>query len=298
MKDIIVYNLIKMLIMIMSRVPTAFLTFFSDVLGLIWFKIDKRHRTVVFNNINKAYPNKFSKGQALRFTKKNFQHTASLIFEVVWSYGKKKEELLNYYEIKGQEHIDAARKKGDGVILLGCHMGNFELMSGAMVKAKVYPLGLYRKFDFEPLERVALEMRQRWGTTMIPLRKAAPKVNKALKEGKVVATLLDQNVDWYKGVFVDYFGQPACTNNGLAKLALRSKATVVPMFIIKKNGKYIHEFLPEVTISDTNDPIKDVENTTQAFVTALESMVRQCPEQYFWVHNRWKTKPYCKLNKD
>ncbi len=72
MKDIIVYNLIKMLIMIMSRVPTAFLTFFSDVLGLIWFKIDKRHRTVVFNNINKAYPNKFSKGQALRFTKKKF----------------------------------------------------------------------------------------------------------------------------------------------------------------------------------------------------------------------------------
>jgi len=111
-----------------------------------------------------------------------------------------------------------------------------------------------------------------------------------------VATLLDQNVGWYKGVFVDYFGHPACTNNGLAKLAINSGASVVPMFIRRENGRYIHEFLPEVPVVVTNDPIKDIENNTQAFVSALESMVRQCPEQYFWVHNRWKNKPYCLLD--
>jgi len=169
-------------------------------------------------------------------------------------------------------------------------------MSGAMAKAKIYPIGLYRKFDFAPLERVMLETRQRLGTTMIALRKAGPKVAKALAEKKTVATLLDQNVGWYKGVFVDYFGHPACTNNGLAKLAINSGASVVPMFIRRENGRYIHEFLPEVPVVVTNDPIKDIENNTQAFVSALESMVRQCPEQYFWVHNRWKNKPYCLLD--
>lgn len=296
MKNIILYELIKTLIMVMSKVPMFMILFCADVLGLIWFNVDKRHRTVVYKNIQKAYPGKYTHSQALRFAKKNFKHTTGLIFEVIWSYGQKEEDLLKYYEIKGLENLDAAMKKG-GVILLGCHMGNFELMSGAMAKAKIFPIGLYRKFDFDPLERVMLETRQRLGTTMIPLRKAAPKITKALEEKKVVATLLDQNVDWYKGVFVNYFGQPACTNSGLAKLVLRSKAAVVPMFIMKKKGRYIHEFLPQIPITITNDPIKDVEINTQAFVSAIEFMVRKCPEQYFWVHNRWKTKPYCNLNR-
>ena len=282
--------------MVMSKIPIFMIHFFADVLGLIWFNVDKRHRTIVFKNIQNAYPGKYSRSQAWRFAKKNFKHTTGLIFDVIWSYGKKEQELLKHYEIKGLEHLDAAMKKG-GVILLGCHMGNFELMSGAMAKAKIFPIGLYRKFDFKPLERVMLETRQRLGTTMIPLRKAAPKIAKALEEKKVVATLLDQNVDWYKGVFVNYFGQPACTNSGLAKLALRSKAAVVPMFIVKKKGRYIHEFLSQIPITITNDPIKDVEINTQAFVSAIESMVRRCPEQYFWVHNRWKTRPYCNLNR-
>ena len=118
---------------------------------------------------------------------------------------------------------------------------------------------------------------------------------KALNSGDVVGVLLDQNVDWYKGVFVDYFGQPACTNNGLAKLILQTKASVLPMFIIKKGDRYIHEILPPLPVTETRDPIKDIEINTQTFVSAIESMVRRCPEQYFWVHNRWKTKPYCTL---
>ncbi|MFH2092446.1 MAG: lysophospholipid acyltransferase family protein [Pseudomonadota bacterium] len=298
MKNIILYKVIKMLIMLMGRLPASVLTFFSNLSGLIWFKLDKRHRTVVFNNIQTAYPGKYSKPQAWLFVKKNFQHTAGIFFEVIWSYALKKEELITHIDIKGKEHIDSALKKGRGVVLLGCHMGNFELMSGAMAKADIRPIGLYRKMDFEPLERLMLEMRQRFGTRMLSLRKAAPKITKALENGEVVATLLDQNVDWYKGTFVDYFGQPACTNNGLAKLILRTKACVVPMFIMKQDGRYIHEFLPEVCVTVTHDPIKDIENNTQAFVSAIESMVRRCPEQYFWVHNRWKTKPYCLLSKN
>jgi KDO2-lipid IV(A) lauroyltransferase len=232
--------------------------------------------------------------QACVFVKKNFQHTARILFEVIWSYALKKKDLLPHFIVKGRHHLDAALKKG-GVILLGCHMGNFELMVGAMAKAECFPYGLYRKLDFEPLERLVLEMRQRFGVKMIPLRKAAPKIARLLNRGEAVATLLDQNVDWYKGVFVDFFGQPACTNNGLAKLVLQTNASVVPMFIMKKDRCFIHEFLPEIPIKKTRDPIKDIEINTQAFVSAIESMVRQCPEQYFWVHNRWKTKPYCLL---
>ena len=119
------------------------------------------------------------------------------------------------------------------------------------------------------------------------------KIDAVLREGGEMGTLLDQNVDWYKGVFVDFFGRPACTNSGFAKLALRSRAPVVPMYTVRKGKRFLIEFLPEVPLIETGDKIKDIEINTQNYVSAVESMVRRYPDQYFWVHNRWKTKPYC-----
>jgi Kdo2-lipid IVA lauroyltransferase/acyltransferase len=292
MKDKIIYKLIKFLIFVIGLFPKPMLKFFADLMGLIWYKIDKRHRNVVLKNINFAYPGQFTDSQAQRFVKKNFQHTASILFEVIWSYSKHKDYLLEYFCVRGVEHIENAMKKGKGVLCLTCHMGNFELLIAGFAKVGINPYGLYRKLDFNPLERLMLEMRQRFGVTMIPLRKASNKIDKILSDGGVVGTLLDQNVDWYKGVFVDFFGRPACTNSGFAKLVLKTKASVVPAFIMKKDGKYIMQFLPQIPLQASGDTIKDIENNTQNYVSAIESMVRQCPEQYFWVHNRWKTKPY------
>lgn len=293
MNDDKLYKLLKLVIRVFAMLPRTMLTFLSDLLGLVWYKADKRHRKVALENINLAYPEKVSSAQTQRFIKHVFKHIAGILFDVIWSYGKTRDELFDYFTIKGVHHIETAQKKGRGVILLSGHIGNFELCSVAVAKAGIAPHGVYRKFDFNPLERLLLEIRQRFGTKMIPLRGASKKIDALLKDNGIVGTLLDQNVDWYDGVFVDYFGRPACTNKGLAKLVLRSKAAVVPMFMVKKNEHYILEFLPEVPLRITGDPIKDLENNTQNYVAAIESMVRQCPEQYFWVHDRWKTKPYC-----
>lgn len=295
MSDETIFKLLKLLVTLLSKLPRWALAFFSDLLGLIWYKVDKRHRNVALGNINFAYPGKFTSTQAEIFAKKAFKNTASIIFEAVWSYSKTWKELSKYFVIKGVRHIDAAKKKGRGVLCLSGHIGNFELGSVAMAMAGVFPYVIYRKLDFQPLERLLLEVRQRFGATMIPLRGASSKIDSILRDNGIVATLLDQNVDWYKGVFVDYFGRPACTNNGLAKLVLRSRSAVVPMFIRKENEKYMIEILPEIPLEITEDPIKDIEKNTQNYVAAIESMVRQCPEQYFWVHNRWKTKPYSLL---
>jgi len=159
-----------------------------------------------------------------------------------------------------------------------------------------YPThGIYRKFDFKPLERLILEIRQRFGMNMIPIRGASRTIDATLRRGEVIGTLLDQNVDWYKGVWVDFFGKPACTNNGLAALVLRTNSPVVPGFIMREGDKYTIRFLPEVPVVKTGDRIKDIEKNTQNFTKAIELMVRQNPEQYFWVHNRWKTKPYSRI---
>ncbi len=288
-----IYKLLKLGIILLAMLPRTVLTFFSDLLGLVWYKADKRHRNVAFENINLAYPDKFSSAQTQRFIKNVFKHTTGILFEVIWSYRKTRDDLFEYFTIKGVRHIESAQKKGRGVILLSGHIGNFELCSVAVAKAGIEPYGVYRKFDFNPLERLLLEVRQRFGTKMIPLKGASKKIDAILRNNGIVGTLLDQNVDWYDGVFVDCFKRPACTNKGLAKLVLRSKAAVIPMFMVRKNGHYILEFLPEVPLQITGDSIKDLENNTQGYVSAIEFMVRQCPEQYFWVHDRWKTKSYC-----
>lgn len=296
MNDDRIFKLLKLVVNLLAMLPRRILKFFSDLLGLIWYTVDKRHRNVVLENVNSAYPEKFSAAQAQRFTKIVFKNIAGILFEVIWFYRKTHDEFFKYFVFKGVRHIENAQKKGRGVIVLTCHMGNFELGAVALAKVVMAPYGVYRRLDSKPLERLLLEERQRFGTRMIPLRGASKKIDAILRNGGVVGTLLDQNVDWYKGVFVSYFGRPACTNNGLAKLALRTKSPVIPLFIMKKNEQYIMEFLPEIPLQITGDPIKNIENNTQNYASAIESMVRRCPEQYFWVHRRWKTKPYCTLN--
>ena len=296
MNDETLYKLLKLLILLLGILPRSVAKFCSTAMGLVWFKLDTRHRGIALNNIARAYRDELTPEQVLQLGKHVFKNTAHMVFDIAWAFRLDQEELLKYYTIKGYKNLKAAIQKGRGVLLLTGHMGNFELLVGAFGQDPDYKMyGAYRKFDFQPLERLMLEERQRYGVTMIPLRGAARKIDAVLRDKDAVGTLLDQNADWYNGVFVDFFGRPACTNKGMAVLALRTKAVVVPMYIVKVKDHFILEFLPEIPLQSTGDTIKDIEQNTQNYTRAIESMVRKYPDQYFWVHNRWKTRPYSKI---
>lgn len=290
------YKLILLVIKILSYFPRALLNFFSDALGIIWFKLDRRHRNVVFRNLASSYPGKFSQKQISRMTKKIFKNIASIPMEVIWSYSKTRDELFKYINVTGVEHIIDAKQKGKGVILLMGHLGNFELMVASFGKTGLNGYGIYRKFDFEPLERLMLMMRQRYGGKMIAMGGMSRKIDDLLESGEIVCTLLDQNAGWYNGVPTQFFNQPACTKKSLAKLVLRTKAKVIPAFNMRDGDYYNLEFFPEIPLETMGCPIKDIEKNTQNYVTAIEKLVRKKPDQYFWVHNRWKTKPYSLFN--
>jgi KDO2-lipid IV(A) lauroyltransferase len=201
MKNDIIYKLLKLFIIVLGLLPRRAATFCSDSLGLLWFKIDKRHRTIALENISKAYRTEFSPVQVLLLGKKVFQNTIHIIFDIAWAFRKSQEELLTYYTIKGYGNLKNALKKGRGVLLLSGHIGNFELLVAAFGHDPDFKMyGAYRKLDFLPLERLMLEERQRFGTTMIPLQGAAKKIDAILKNKDVVATLLDQNANWHSGV--------------------------------------------------------------------------------------------------
>lgn len=293
MSNEILYKLLKLFIILLGLLPRTVAKFCSNILGHLWFKIDKRHRNITLDNISKAYPSEFSPVQVRALGKKVFQNTIHMIFDIAWAFRKSQEKLLTYYTIKGYGNLKDALQKGRGVLLLSGHIGNFELLVAAFGHDPDFKMyGAYRKLDFQPLERLMLEERQRFGTTMIPLQGAAKKIDAILRNKDAVGTLLDQNGNWHSGVNVDFFGRPACTNKGLAVLALRTKALVVPMCMAKTGDTFVVEFLPEIPLESTGDMIRDIETNTQNYTAAIEAMVRKYPDQYFWVHNRWKTKPY------
>ena len=111
-----------------------------------------------------------------------------------------------------------------------------------------------------------------------------------LKDNGIVGILIDQNVDWYEGTFVDFFGRPACTTDGLALLALHTGAPVMPAFLVREEGFRFRLIIgDEVEIMRTGDRDTDVRANTQNFTRIIEDMVRRYPDQWFWIHQRWKT---------
>ncbi|NQU16265.1 MAG: lysophospholipid acyltransferase family protein, partial [Desulfobacteraceae bacterium] len=118
----------------------------------------------------------------------------------------------------------------------------------------------------------------------------------AAKKNMAIGFLMDQNVDWYEGVFVRFLGRTACTNKGLALLALRTGTPVIPMFSARQeDGRYRITFGREVALVRTGDKTRDLEENTQLFSEIIETYVRKHPDQWFWFHRRWKTKSYCPL---
>lgn len=293
MNDELIYRLLRRMIFFMGHIPVPVADFFAGVLGRLWFRVDKRHREITLDNLTHAFGREWPKDKIERRARQTFVNIAAMLFEVAWSTRLSKSRFLSHFTIEGLAHLTGAHARGKGVLGITCHMGNFEMLIPAIEGTGFKGYAIYRKLDFAPLEKLMRKLRERFGVTMIPMRGASRKLEEILAQGGVVGTLIDQNVDWYKGVFVNFFGRPACTNSGLARLAMKTGSPVVPFYTIRHGRRFVIRYLPEVPVAVTGDPIKDVETNTQRFTTAVETMVRQCPDQYFWVHNRWKTKPWC-----
>jgi KDO2-lipid IV(A) lauroyltransferase len=149
-----------------------------------------------------------------------------------------------------------------------------------------------RPLDNPYLDREVSRLREQYGNFLINKTNGMRDILKTLASGNAVGILLDQNVKAKEGVFVDFFGRPACTNKGLALMAGRTKAPVIPAFI-HRVGPDRHEILigDEMPLIETGDKEADIIANTQAYTKAIEDFINDYPDQWFWMHRRWKTKP-------
>jgi KDO2-lipid IV(A) lauroyltransferase len=267
----------------------------SRLMGYLWYRLDAKHRNIALCNLKQAFEDERTSNEIVQLAIRAFEQIIGVLFELAWYSRKQLTDLPEFFTLRGMNHIHEAMAKGQGVLALTAHLGNWELLTAGPTLGR-FPIHIvYRPLDFRPLDHVVSGLRVRFGARLIPSTKAMRKILRALKRCEVVGILMDQNVDWYEGVFVDFFSKPACTNKGMAILALRTKAPVVPAFIVREASKFVIEFQPALPLIQTGDYTHDVEANTAQYNQAIEAMIRRYPDQWFWVHQRWKTLNYCEL---
>ena len=258
---------------------------------MLFYYISPRHRLIAIHNLSRSFPEK-SVSEIISIAKGSFRHIgimAAEFFEIPYIT---KANVHKYVEFDGFEHIKKALEKKKGVLSILAHFGNWELMSAAL------PLGaqpvniIYRPLDSPLVENLIGWTRTAPGNALVPKEGSIRKTIRLLAKNQIMAILIDQNVAVREGIFIDFFGRPACTGIGLAVLALNTEAPVLPCFMIRmKDGRYKCLLQPAVEIVKTGDSEEDIRVNTQNFNRVIEDIVRQYPDQYFWVHQRWKTRP-------
>ena len=275
-------------------IPLPIRRWFFTSLFLLAYYFIFRQRLITLHNLHRAFPEK-SMNEIIAIAKDVYRHLGLVVadfFEIPWI---NKENLHEWVEFEGLEYYREVMAQNKGMLSIVAHFGNWEMMTRAFPLV-AEPIGIvYRPLDNPILDNLMEWVRTLDGNSLIPKGGSGRQIIRLLKQNKVLGILSDQNVSVREGIFVDFFGRPACTGAGLAVIAMRSGAPVVPAFMPRmKNGKYRLIFQPPVTIDNTGDYEKDLFTNTQRFTKVVEAMVRQYPDQWFWLHQRWKTKTYQK----
>jgi Kdo2-lipid IVA lauroyltransferase/acyltransferase len=228
-----------------------------------------------------------------RIKRGTFRNLGRLLGEISQFPRFNRANIQSVVVYEGLENYLGAVAQGRGVILLTGHIGAWEL---SVYAHSIYghPMSfLARRVDNPLVERLAESQRARFGNRSIDKKNSVREVLKTLKSGGVVGILADLNASREEGVFCDFFGAPACTTAGVATLALRTGAVVLPGYIVWDEAARIHRlhFEPPIETINTGNQKDDVQINTAHYTAALEAIIRRHPDQWLWIHRRWRTRP-------
>jgi KDO2-lipid IV(A) lauroyltransferase len=203
------------------------------------------------------------------------------------------ENTRNWIRTEGLEHYLAAEARGKGVLIVTGHMGAWEL-SSFYHSLMGHPMGMViRRLDNRPLDEFVNGIRCLHGNRVLHKDDFARGLLTAMRKGETVGILMDTNMTPPQGVFVEFFGYEACTASGLARVALKTGAAVLPGFMLWEEAerRYVLHFGPQLAFERTSDGEADIVAATQQCTRVIESWIRRYPDQWLWIHRRWKTRP-------
>lgn len=262
------------------------------LVGRLAYAALPRLRRVGIRNLALAFPDR-PEAEREALLKTEYRNLGWLLAEFCQMPKYTPERATEFIRYEGLEHYLNARERGKGVLVLTGHLGAWELSSFYHSLAG-YPMGLViRRLDNPLVDEMVNRIRCRHGNRVLHKDDFARGLIGAMRAGETVGILMDTNMTPPQGVFVPFFGLPACTASGLARVALKTGAAVVPGFLLweETEQKYVLRFYPELELANTGDAEADATENTARFTAVIEQVVRQYPSQWLWMHRRWKTRP-------
>jgi KDO2-lipid IV(A) lauroyltransferase len=280
------------LVSLLGAIPRRVARSIGAAIGAVAYRTLHRLRGVGLRNLSLAYPQ-----QQLAWREKTlrgvYRNLGLLLAEFCQMSSYTPDEARRFIAYDGLEHYLAARGRGKGVLVLTGHLGAWEL-SSFFHSLMGYPMGLViRRLDNPLVDAFVNRIRCLHGNRVIHKDDFARGLISAMRDGETVGILMDTNMTPPQGIFVPYFGLEACTASGLAKVALKTDATVLPGFLLwdEPQGRYRLCFGQPLELIRTGDQETDVFANTAAFTAEIERSVRAYPDQWLWLHRRWKTRP-------
>jgi Kdo2-lipid IVA lauroyltransferase/acyltransferase len=279
---------------LLSLLPDFVLYQLGLVGGWLAYLFDARHVRIGLRNLAFAFPEKRLKDRRriLRASYINLGFSAAEYIRLGGFFHRRLRRRVTYSRFEYWAQMNR-RYPGKGVVILTAHFGNFELLPAAHA-LHGYPITLVHHTQrFLAGDALMTYVRERTGIKVIRKHAAARTVLRSLREGELVGIPFDQNAKRSEAVFVPFFGEPAATSSGLARLVAISQVPVVPVFLLRECNRHHHriEILDEIPIQRSSDPHADIEENTRRFTRAIEDFVRRHPTQFLWTHRRYRTRP-------
>ncbi len=288
------YALARMVISGLGSLPRPAAVTLGLALGRLAFLLPGGLRRTGERNLKLAFPEK-NESQRRQLLRGCFLNLGRLLAEFsqlprITPEGLRK--MIEYDQV-GLAHLREAEKNHRGVIFLTGHVGSWELLSFSW-SALEYPINfIVRPIDNPQIEEMIEKIRTRFGNRAIDKKSAARHSLRILREGGTLGILSDLNTQAHEGVFVPFFGKLACTTAGIATLALKTNAAVIPTCAVwnEERQRYFFHGDRPVELIRTGNHQKDIALNTARFAAAMEQMIRLYPDQWLWIHKRWKTRP-------
>jgi KDO2-lipid IV(A) lauroyltransferase len=274
----------------LAVLPTSVAYAAGAAIGRAAFRLDRRHRQVVLENLRQALPGQHTEAERRSLAQSVFEHLGRTAVDTARARRHLDPADPAQAAFDGIERLREGKARGKGVLTLSAHLGPWELIP-AIGAHQFEPVSLVARPLDNPWLDGYVNARRAWGGNRVLSKKDSGRaILQALRRGETVGMLIDQHIREADGVIVPFFGRPASTAVAPAVIALRSEAAVFAMGIHRvAPGRYRLCVGEEVRPSRTGDLRLDLVRTTAAFNAALERLIREHPEQWFWVHRRWKT---------
>jgi Kdo2-lipid IVA lauroyltransferase/acyltransferase len=259
--------------------------------GCVLGRLARRHVGIAIENLRLAFPD-WGDARLLHVARGVYVHFCRMLFDILWFSARSNERLLRSVEFIGREHGEAALASGRGVLFVTCHMGNWEIFAVAQSLVHKAVGVVARPLDNPELDARLCGFRGRGGNTVIYKKNALSQIMRTLRGGGGIAILIDQNVQEKDGIFVDFFGRKAATTTVAAAVALKTNCLIVTVHaVLRPDGFNALYYDPPLEWTTSGDRAADIARLTQLLTGRIEGWIRETPEQWLWMHRRWKTRP-------